>query len=326
MSRHFRPWKIDQTQLLPAAVADYVPADHLAQFVVALAREHLDLSEIVASYKSGLGQPPFDPRMMTALLLYAYCSGLYSSRRIATACAERVDFMMIVAHDAPDFRTIADFRKRHLPPLGRLFLQVLKLAEKAGLAKLGHVALDGTKIKANASKHKAMSYDRMKRRETELRAEVDRWLEAAQAADAQEDKLHGASRRGDEMPGWIADKQKRLAKIREAREALEAEAAAAVRRKPKPNARRRRNARRRTASARGRFLARPQKSPIPRRNATLPIPTTREQNRAFDSPETPAPETTVVRRRRIVAKTIRLRDKEHCRFVATQPCVVCGRT
>ena len=238
MSRHFRPWTIDQTQLLPAAVVDYVPGDHLAQFVVALAREHLDLSEIVASYKSGLGQPPFDPRMMTALLLYAYCSGLYSSRRIAKACAERVDFMMIVAHDAPDFRTIADFRKRHLPPLGRLFLQVLKLAEKAGLAKLGPVALDGTKIKANASKHKAMSYERMKTRERELRAEVDRWLEAAEAADAQEDKLHGASRRGDEMPGWIADKQKRLAKIRQAREALEAEAAAAA-----ANARRRRNAR-----------------------------------------------------------------------------------
>ena len=115
MSRHFRPWTIDQARLLPAAVVDYVPADHLAQFVVALARERLDLSEIVASYKSGLGQPPFDPRMMTASLLYAYCSGLYSSRRIAKACAERVDFMMIVAHDAPDFRTIADFRKRHLP-------------------------------------------------------------------------------------------------------------------------------------------------------------------------------------------------------------------
>ena len=227
MSRHFRPWTIDQARLLPAAVVDYVPADHLAQFVVALAREHLDLSEIVASYKSGLGQPPFDPRMMTALLLYAYCSGLYSSRRIAKACAERVDFMMIVAHDAPDFRTIADFRKRHLPALGRLFLQVLKLAEKAGLAKLG-MSRSTARIKANASKHKAMSYERMKTRETELRAEVDRWLEAAQAADAQEDKLHGASRRGDEMPGWIADKQERVAKIREAREALEAEAAAAA--------------------------------------------------------------------------------------------------
>ena len=144
---------------------------------------------------------------MTALLLYAYCSGLYSSRRIAKACAERVDFMMIVAHDAPDFRTIADFRKRHLQALGRLFLQVLKLAQKAGLAKLGHVALDGTKIKAKRVQTQGDELrKRMKTRETELRAEVDRWLEAAQAADAQEDKLDGASRRGDEMPGYIVHK------------------------------------------------------------------------------------------------------------------------
>ena len=105
---------------------------------------------------------------MTTLLLYAYCSGLYSSRRIAKACGERVDFMMIVAHDAPDFRRIADFRKRHLAALAKLFLQVLKLAEKAGLAKLGHVALDGTKIRANPSKHKAMSYERMKTREADV--------------------------------------------------------------------------------------------------------------------------------------------------------------
>ena len=209
---------------------------------------------------------------MTALLLYAYCSGLYSSRRITKACVERVDFMMIVAHDAPDFRTIADFRKRHLLALGRLFLQVLKLAEKAGLVKLGHVELDGAKIKANASKHKAMSYERMKTRETELRAEVDRWLEAAQAADAQEDKLHGASRRCDEMPGWIADKQERLIKIREAREALEAEAAtaAAAKAEAERGAQEKRKAETRKRS--GRFLARPQKSPIPRRSATLPIP------------------------------------------------------
>src|ERR1700687_5422647 len=236
MSRHFLPWTIDQTQLLPAAVADYVPADHLALFVVALAREHLDLLEIVASYKSGLGQPPFDPRLMTALLLYAYCSGLYSSRRIAKACAERVDFMMIVAHDAPDFRTIADFRKRHLPALGRLFLQVLKLAEKAGLAKLGHVALDGTKIKANASKHKAMSYGRMKTRETELRAEVDRWLSTAEAADAEEDKLYGRDKTGDEMPNWVADKKVRAERIRKAQGGLEAEAKAAAEAKRKAEA------------------------------------------------------------------------------------------
>src|ERR1700752_3125212 len=228
MSKDFRPWKIDEAQLLPPSVQDYVPQDHLSRLIVALVREELDLCAISRSYRSGLGQPPFDPRLMTALLLHGYASGIYSSRRIAKAAVERADFMMIVAGDPPDFRTISEFRKRHLPVLAALFVQVLKLAEKAGLVKLGHVALDGTKIKANASKHKAMSYERMKTREAELAAEVDRWLEAAQAADAQEDKLHGASRRGDEMPGWIADKQKRLAKIREAREALEAEAASAA--------------------------------------------------------------------------------------------------
>src|SRR5260370_13597626 len=147
-----------------------------------------------------LAQPPFDPRMMTALLLHGYASGLYSSRRIAKAARERADFMMIVAGDPPDFRTISEFRKRHLKALAGLFVQVLKLAEKAGLVKLGHVALGGPKIKANASKHKAMSYERMKKREAELQAEVDRWLKAAEAADAEEDKLYG-DKRGDEMPG-----------------------------------------------------------------------------------------------------------------------------
>ncbi|MBU2580116.1 MAG: IS1182 family transposase [Alphaproteobacteria bacterium] len=227
MSKHFRPWKIDQTQLLPASVADYVPADHLSRFIVALVRESLDLSAIKGSYRSGLGQPPFDPAMMTALLLNGYASGIYSSRRIAKACTERADFMMIVAGDPPDFRTISDFRKRHLKALAELFVQVLRLAETAGLVKLGHVALDGTKIKANASKHKAMSYRRMKKREAELKAEVDRWLAAAEAADAEEDTIHG-NRRGDEMPGWVADKQKRLEKIRKAKAALEAEAKAAA--------------------------------------------------------------------------------------------------
>src|ERR1700681_1081323 len=208
MSKHFRPWKIDQAQLLPPRVQDFVPEDHLSRFIVALVRESLDLSAIAASYTSGLGQPPFDPRMMTALLLNGYASGIYSSRRIAKACIERVGFMMIVAGDPPDFRTISDFRKRHLKALAGLFVQVLQLAEKAGLVQLGHVALDGTKIKANASKHKAMSYERMKKRDAELQAEVDRWLAAAEAADAEEDKLHG-NKRGDELPDWVTDKKKR---------------------------------------------------------------------------------------------------------------------
>ena len=183
MSKYFRPWNIDQTLLLPPSVQDFVPKDHVSRFIVGLVRESLDLKEITGSYVSGLGQPPFDPRMMVALLLHGYASGLYSSRRIARACRERNDFVMIVALDPPDFRTISDFRKRHLKALGALFLQVLKLCETAGLVKLGHVALDGTKIKANASKHKAMSYERMKKREAELKAEVARMLAAAEAAD-----------------------------------------------------------------------------------------------------------------------------------------------
>jgi transposase len=227
MSKDFRRWKIDEAQLLPPSVQDYVPKDHLSRLIVSLVREELDLSAIRGSYISGLGQPPFDPRMMTALLLHGYASGLYSSRRIAKAAVERADFMMIVAGDPPDFRTISEFRRRHLKALAALFVQVLQLAEKAGLVKLGHVALDGTKIKANASKHKAMSYTRMKKREAELQAEVDRWLKAAEAADAEEDKLHG-SKRGDEMPDWVADKQKRLDKIRAAKAELEAEAKAAA--------------------------------------------------------------------------------------------------
>ncbi|MGH9611207.1 MAG: transposase, partial [Bryobacteraceae bacterium] len=227
MSKDFRAWKIDEAQLLPPRVQDYVPKDHLSRLIVALVREELDLSAIFSSYRGALGQPPFDPRMMTAVLLHGYASGIYSSRRLARAAVERADFMMIVSGDPPDFRTISEFRRRHLKALAGLFVQVLKLAEKAGLVKLGHVALDGTKIKANASKHKAMSYERMKKREAELQAEVEGWLKAAEAADAQEDKLYG-DKRGDEMPDWVADKQKRLAKIRAAKAELEAEAKAAA--------------------------------------------------------------------------------------------------
>ena len=236
MSKHFRPWKIDQTQLLPPSVQDFVAEDHLARFIVALVREQLDLAEINASYTSALGQPPFDPRLMVALLLYAYCSGIYSSRRIAKACRERVDFMSIVALDPPDYRTISDFRKRHLKALSALFVQVLRLCEQAGLVKLGHVALDGTKIKANASKHKAMSYERMEKRAAELEAEVAKWLTAAEAADTAEDAKHGADKSGDEMPKWVADKKRRAAKIRQAKAELEAEAKAAAEEKRKAEA------------------------------------------------------------------------------------------
>src|SRR6202158_4017769 len=183
MSKYFRPWNIDQTLLLPPNVQDFVPKGHVSRFIVELVRESFDLKKITGSYVSGLGQPPFDPRMMVALLLHGYASGLYSSRRIAKACRERDDFVMIVA-------------------LGALFLQVLKLCETAGLVKLGHVALDGTKIKANASKHKAMSYERMKKREAELKAEVaSRQLAAEEERRIEVEKEQQRQVEGRKKPG-----------------------------------------------------------------------------------------------------------------------------
>jgi len=226
MSKSFRSWDVDQIWLLPPSVQDLVPAGHMAHFVRDTVREGLDLSAIMACYEEERGYPPYHPAMMVALLLYAYTQGVYSSRRIAKACEERLDFAAVTGLQHPDFRTVSDFRKRHLAALAGLFVQVLKLCRGAGLVKLGHVALDGTKIKANAGLNKAMSYGRMKRAEAELVAEVQDWLAQAAQTDQAEDGQFGGERRGDEMPDWVADKQKRLAKIRTARAALEAEARA----------------------------------------------------------------------------------------------------
>src|SRR5918994_1859270 len=226
MSKTFRPWDVDQLWLLPPSVHDLVPAGHVAHFVRDTVRETLDLAAILASYDEERGYPPYHPAMMVALLLYAYSRGVYSSRRIAQACEERVDFMAVTALNKPDFRTIATFRQRHLKALGDLFAQVLKLCRAAGLVKLGHVSLDGTKVQANASRHKAMSYGRMREAEKKLAAEVAAWFARAQATDAAEDREHGAERRGDEMPDWVASKMARLARIRAAKAALEAEAKA----------------------------------------------------------------------------------------------------
>jgi transposase len=228
MSKTFRAWKIDEPLFLPPMVQDFVAEDHLARFVVSLVRDEINLVEVTGCYGSERGQPPFDPIMMTTLLLYSYCCGIYSSRRIARSCCERVDFMSIVGLDAPDFRTVSEFRRRHLKALSALFTQILHLCETAGLVKLGHVALDGTKIKANASKHKAMSYERMEKRAAELEAEVATWLAAAAATDAEEDKLYGADKTGEEMPDWVADKKRRAERIRQAKAELEAEAKAAA--------------------------------------------------------------------------------------------------
>ena len=225
MSKIYRSWNVDQPMLLPPSVQELVPPGHPAHFIRDLVRDSLDLSAILDDYSEERGYPPYHPVMMTALLLYSYCQGVYSSRRMAQACEQRLDFMAITALQKPDFRTISDFRKRHLQALGALFGQVLVLCEQAGLVKLGHVALDGTKIKANASKHKAMSYGRMKQREAEFAAEVQAWLEQAAAADVTEDDALGRERRGDELPEWVTNKQQRLEKMREAMAALEAEAA-----------------------------------------------------------------------------------------------------
>lgn len=227
MAKTFREWDVEQAVLFPPTVQDFVPPGHLAHFVRETVRESLDLSAILAAYTEERGYPPYHPVMMTALLLYSYCQGIYSSRRIAKACSERVDFMAITGRQEPDFRTVSDFRKRHLRALSELFVQVLRLCRQAGLVKLGHVALDGSKIKANASKRKAMSFQRMVGAEPQLEAEVRGWLEKAGAVDAEEDQQFGSDKSGFEMPEWVANKQKRLETIRRAKAELEAEAAAA---------------------------------------------------------------------------------------------------
>lgn len=226
MSKTFRAWDVDQAWLLPLSVHQFVPPGHLAHFVRDTVREALDLSAITGVYKAEQGQPPYHPGMLVALLLYGYSRGIYSSRQLARACEERVDVMAVTGLNRPDFRTVSDFRKRHLPALQQLFVQVLRLCQAAGLVKLGHVAVDGTKLRANASKHKSMSYKHMVSQEPKLAAEVASWLDQADAADTAEDAQHGAGHRGDETPDWMADKQRRLARIRAAKAQLEAEAKA----------------------------------------------------------------------------------------------------
>lgn len=220
MKKTYRPFEPNQPLLLPASLADYLPEDDLAYFVPEVVAE-LDLSAIVTPSERELrGYPPYHPQMLVGLLLYAYARGIYSSRRIAAACRYDVGFMVVTARQTPAFRTIAAFRKRHLDTLAGLFTQVLQLAAEAGLVKLGHVALDGTKVHANASRHKAMSYGRMDERATALEAEVADWLAQAQTADAAEDATLG-ERQGDELPAHLATKERRAAAIRKAKAALE---------------------------------------------------------------------------------------------------------
>ncbi len=190
MSKIFRPWLVDQPQLLPRSVGEFVPEGHVAHFVRNVVRDELDLSAILAAYAEERGYPPYHPVMMTALLLYGYSRGVYSSRRLERACEERLDFLAVTAMNRPDHRTICEFRRRHLAALSDLFVQVLKLCQAAGLVRLGHVALDGTKIAANASKHKAMSYGRMSAMA----------LHRAAAPDSQASRPRGCQAEGHQPP------------------------------------------------------------------------------------------------------------------------------
>ncbi len=224
MSKQFRFYDLNQPLLLPPSFNDWLPEGHLARFLNEVVDE-LDLSAIYQSYeKDGRGQAAYHPGMMVRLLLYGYCIGVVSSRAIERATYEDVAFRYLAGDQHPDHDTIAEFRQRHLQSLAGLFKQALQLCQRAGLVKLGHVALDGTKVKANASKHKAMSYQRMGETEKRLEAEVAKLLEAAEQTDAQEDAQYGKGRRGDELPVELARRESRLQKIREAKAALEAEA------------------------------------------------------------------------------------------------------
>jgi transposase len=224
----FKPYTPDQLLLLPPALQDWLPEGHLALFISDVVDHALDLSPILATYETGdgRGQPPYHPALMVKLLVYAYCTGKPSSRRIEKATYEEVPYRVLAADQHPDHDSIAAFRQEHLQALAGLFTAVLALCRRAGLVTLGHVALDGTKVLANASKHKAMSYSRMGEAERTLEAEVAALLAQAQHVDATEDAQYGKGRRGDELPAELARRTSRLAKLREAKAALEAEARA----------------------------------------------------------------------------------------------------
>lgn len=233
-TKTFRSYDQAQAFLMPPSLNDWLPDGHLARTVDALVEDTLDLSAVLASYVGERGFPPYDPRLMLKVLIYGYATGTTSSRRLARACEEDVAMRFLAANQTPDHRSIAKFRKRHLVAFEDLFVQVLQIAARAGLVSLGRVALDGSKVRANASRHKAMSYGRMVPREQQLAAEVEQLREQAaaliaqaEAVDAAEDAKFGDAR-GDELPAELSDKESRLATLRAAKQALEDEAAEAA--------------------------------------------------------------------------------------------------
>jgi transposase len=234
MAKPYRVYLPEQDLLLPPRLQDWLPEDHLAYFVSDVV-DQLDLRAIESVYEAEeRGQPPYHPRMMTKILIYGYCVGVFSSRRMQKKLVEDIGFRVLAAGNEPDFRTISDFRKLHLAALRGLFDQVLQIALQAGSRKLGRVVLDGSKVKANASKHKAMSYGRMQDAEKRLKEEVKRLLEQAEATDAEEDTRYGGDRTGDELPADLARRESRLQKIQEAKRALVERAREQAKRKGEP--------------------------------------------------------------------------------------------
>jgi transposase len=220
MPKGYRSYLPVQDLLLPPSLREWLAENHLVYFVSDVV-DQLDLSAIHAVYeKESRGRPPYDPRLMTKLLVYGYCTGVFSSRRIQKRLQEDIPFKVLAAGNEPDFRTISDFRKIHIETLQSLFEQVLAMALECGSIKLGRVSLDGTKVKANASKHKAMSYGRMNEKQQQLKEQVQQLLEQAAAADAAEDSQYG-SRRGDELPAELQRRETRLARIKEAKKVVE---------------------------------------------------------------------------------------------------------
>jgi len=226
MGKSFRADDLNQSLLFPPSLHDWLPENHLARFLADVVSA-LDLDAIYSSYneKDGRGMAAYAPVMMVRLLLYGYATGIFSSRKIQAKTYDDVAFRYLAADEHPDHDTIANFRKRHIDALGGLFQQALILCSRAGLVKLGHVAIDGTKIKANASKHKAMSYDRMNETEQRLKQEIDALLAQAEQTDDAEDALYGKGKRGDELPEELARRESRLKKIQQAKAELEKEAA-----------------------------------------------------------------------------------------------------
>src|ERR1700683_5454791 len=225
MSKRFRTCTLDQPLLLPPSLQNWLPEHHLARFIVDVVDE-LDLSKILSVYggQDGRGLAAYHPVMMVRMLLYGYCRGVVSSRKIERATYEDVAFRYLAADQHPDHDTISNFRQTHLQNIAELFTQALQLCDKAGLIKLGHVAIDGTKLKANASKHKAMSYDRMTEKERQLREEGEKLLAQAAQADAEEDAKYGRGKSENDLPAELARRESRLKKIAAAKAALEQEA------------------------------------------------------------------------------------------------------